>query len=158
MTPIQLVTLKACEDHKYAQSFLALAETRLKTIKNRDFAWWDRTLILPGEDRESETAKHLSEARYVILLLSPNLLAAMKDRNVPRIGEIEHKLLPVMLVDVPLDGSREFHQIDRRQIYRGLPGEARSYDCLENDPQRNRFVNGFVDAIVARVEGKGGYR
>lgn len=158
MTPIQLVTLKACEDHKYAQSFLALAETRLKTIKNRDFAWWDRTLILPGEDRESETAKHLSEAHYVILLLSPNLLAAMKDRNVPRIGEIEHKLLPVMLVDVPLDGSREFHQIDRRQIYRGLPGEARSYDCLENDPQRNRFVNGFVDAIVARVEGKGGYR
>ena len=158
MTPIQLVTLKACEDHKDAQSFLALAETRLKTIKNRDFAWWDRTLILPGEDRESETAKHLSEAHYVILLLSPNLLAAMKDRNVPRIGEIEHKLLPVMLVDVPLDGSREFHQIDRRQIYRGLPGEARSYDCLENDPQRNRFVNGFVDAIVARVEGKGGYR
>ena len=158
MTPIQLVTLKACEDHKYAQSFLALAETRLKTIKNRDFAWWDRTLILPGEDRESETAKHLSDAHYVILLLSPNLLAAMKDRNVPRIGEIEHKLLPVMLVDVPLDGSREFHQIDRRQIYRGLPGEARSYDCLENDPQRNRFVNGFVDAIVARVEGKGGYR
>lgn len=158
MTPIQLVTLKACEDHKDAQSFLALAETRLKTIKNRDFAWWDRTLILPGEDRESETAKHLSEAHYVILLLSPNLLAAMKDRNVPRIGEIEHKLLPVMLVDVPLDGSREFHQIDRRQIYRGLPGEARSYDCLENDPQRNRFVDGFVDAIVARVEGKGGYR
>ena len=104
MTPIQLVTLKACEDHKDAQSFLALAETRLKTIKNRDFAWWDRTLILPGEDRESETAKHLSEAHYVILLLSPNLLAAMKDRNVPRIGEIEHKLLPVMLVDVPLDG------------------------------------------------------
>ena len=157
MTPIQLVTLKACEDHKDAQSFLALAETRLKTIKNRDFAWWDRTLILPGEDRESETAKHLSAAHYVILLLSPNLLAAMNDRNVPRIGEIEHKLLPVMLVDVPLDGSREFHQIDRRQIYRGLSGEARSYDCLESDPQRNRFVDGFVDAIVARVEGKGGY-
>ena len=149
MTPIQLVTLKACEDHKDAQSFLALAETRLKTIKNRDFAWWDRTLILPGEDRESETAKHLSEAHYVILLLSPNLLAAMKDRNVPRIGEIEHKLLPVMLVDVPLDGSREFHQIDRRQIYRGPSSEGGSYNSLR---QRNRFVDGFVSQMIRRID------
>jgi hypothetical protein len=152
MTPIQLVTLKACEDHKDAQSFLALAETRLKTIKNRDFAWWDRTLILPGEDRESETAKHLSEAHYVILLLSPNLLAAMKDRNVPRIGEIEHKLLPVMLVDVPLDGSREFHQIDRRQIYRGPSSEGCSYNSLESDRQRNRFVDGFVSSMIRRID------
>ena len=91
----------------------------------------------------------------------PDLPAAEPGLEVvdPGVGEAPlKKTLPVMLVDVPLDGSREFHQIDRRQIYRGLPGEARSYDCLENDPQRNRFVNGFVDAIVARVEGKGGYR
>ena len=57
-----------------------------------------------------------------------------------------------MLVDVPLDGSREFHQIDRRQIYRGPSSEGCSYNSLESDRQRNRFVDGFVSSMIRRID------
>ena len=68
------------------------------------------------------------------------------------------KTLPVMLVDVPLDGTVEFHQIDRRQIYRGNSIEPHSYVSRETDYQRDQFVGGFFSRIIDRVEGKGGYR
>ena len=158
---IQLFLSWAHDDAKLKESFLKLLEPRLGNARNHVFTWWEDSFILPGEEWKDEILTRLAEADYIVQLISPSFLASdfSRDYEIPGVGEAPlKKTLPVMLVDVPLDGSREFHQIDRRQIYRGLPGEARSYDCLENDPQRNRFVDGFVDAIVARVEGKGGYR
>ena len=64
-----------------------------------------------------------------------------------------------MLVDVPLDGSMEFHQIDRRQIYCMQQGRNRySYISRETDYQRNQFVDGFVERVRLRVSGQTGYR
>ena len=86
MSTYRLYVLKTLEDHKDADSFLTLAEQRLKTIKSHKFTWWDPSLLLPGDDREAEINKYLSEASYVIPLLSPSLLAATKDekdREVP---------------------------------------------------------------------------
>ena len=80
MSTYRLYVLKTLEDHKDADSFLTLAEQRLKTIKSHKFAWWDPSLLLPGDDREAEINKYLSEASYVIPLLSPSLLAATKAR------------------------------------------------------------------------------
>ena len=57
-----------------------------------------------------------------IIPFSPSFLASkfIRDYEIPGVGEAPlKKTLPVMLDDVPLDGSMEFHQIDRRQIYRG---------------------------------------
>lgn len=161
MSTYQLYVLKTLEDHEDADSFLTLTEQRLKTIKGHKFAWWDPSLLLPGDDREAEINKHLSEASYVIPLLSPSLLAAMKDeknREVPNIAEIQDKLFPVMLVDVLLDGTVECFGIDARQIYRGDQPEPRSYDSLDSAYQRNRFVDGFVSRMIRRIEGGGGWR
>ena len=158
---IQLFLSWAHDDAKLKESFLKLLEPRLGNARNHVFTWWEDSFILPGEEWKDEILTRLAEADYIVQLISPSFLASdfIRDYEIPGVGEAPlKKTLPVMLVDVPLDGSREFHQIDRRQIYRGLPGEARSYDCLENDPQRNRFVDCFVDAIVARAEGKRGYR
>jgi hypothetical protein len=59
---------------------------------------------------------------------------------------------------VPLDGTVEFHQIERRQIYRGNSIEPHSYVSRETDYQRNRFVDGFVSQMIRRIEGGGGWR
>lgn len=161
MSTYQLYVLKTLEDHEDADSFLTLTEQRLKTIKGHRFAWWEPSLLLPGDDLEAEINKHLSEASYVIPLLSPSLLAAMKDeknREVPNIAEIQDKLFPVMLVDVLLDGTVECFGIDARQIYRGDQPEPRSYDSLDSAYQRNRFVDGFVSRMIRRIEGGGGWR
>lgn len=161
MSTNQLYILKTLEDHEDANSFLTLARQRLKTIKGHKFAWWDPSLLLPGDDREAEINKYLSEATYVVPLLSPSLLAAMKDeknREIPRINKIQDKLFPVMLVDVLLDGTMECFGIDARQIYRGDQPKPHSYDSLDKAYQRNHFVNGFVSRLIRRVENKGGWR
>lgn len=62
MSTYRLYILKALEDHKDADSFLTLTKQRLKTIKSHKFAWWALSLLLPGDDREAEINKHLSEA------------------------------------------------------------------------------------------------
>ena len=67
------------------------------------------------------------------------------------------KTLPVMIKDVALDGSIEFQQIDKRQIYRGISGKA-SYISRKSDYSKEKFVEGFREAVVARVENKIGYR
>ena len=161
MSNIRLFLSWSHNDAEAKDSILKLLKPRLELAKKHVFTWWEDSFILPGEEWKDEILTQLAEADYIVQLISPSFLASdfIRDYEIPGVGEAPlKKTLPVMLVGVPLDGSREFHQIDRRQIYRGLSGEARSYDCLESDPQRNRFVDGFVDAIVARVEGKGGYR
>ena len=157
----RLYFLKALEDHEDTNSFFALTEQRLKITQGHKFTWWDPSLLLPGDDREAEIEKHLSEATYVVPLLSPSLLAAMKDeknREIPNIGQIQDKLFPVMLVNVPLDGTVDCLGIDARQIYRGDQAEPHSYDSLDSAYQRNRFVDGFVSRMIRRIDNKGGYR
>ena len=158
MSTTQLYTLKTLEDQRDANSFLTLTKPRLKNVKNHTFTWWDPSRILPGEDREAEINKHLSAADYVILLLSPHLLAAMKDQELPSIDKVQAKLLPVMLVNVPLDDTMDCFGIDARQIYRGDQAEPHSYDSLDSAYQRNRFVDGFVSRMIRRIDNKGGYR
>ena len=96
MSTTHLYTLKTLEDQRDANSFLTLSKPRLKNVKNHTFTWWDPSRILPGEDREAEINKHLSAADYVILLLSPYLLAAMKDQELPSIDKVQAQLLPVL--------------------------------------------------------------
>lgn len=50
MSTYRLYILKTLEDHKDADSFLALTKQRLKTIKSHKFTWWDPSLLLPGDD------------------------------------------------------------------------------------------------------------
>ena len=59
MSTYRLYILKTLEDHKDADSFLALTKQRLKTIKSHKFTWWDPSLLLPGDEREAEINKHL---------------------------------------------------------------------------------------------------
>lgn len=158
MSAAKLYVLNAHQDQELADSFLALAEPRLENVKNHSFAWWTPSSLLPGEERESEINTHLADADYVILLLSPDFLASLRDEKAPKISDSHAKLLPVMLVDVPLDCSMEFFGIDDHQIYCGDTVDPRSYVSLDSAYQRNRFVDGFIGRMIRRIEDKGGYQ
>lgn len=158
---IQLFLSWAHDDAKLKESFLKLLKTRLTNVPNHAFTWWEDSFILPGEEWKEEIRAQLAEADYIVQLISPSFLASdfIRDYEIPGVGEAPlKKTLPVMLVDVPLDGTVEFHQIDRRQIYRGNSIEPHSYVSRETDYQRDQFVGGFFSRIIDRVEGKGGYR
>ena len=161
MSDIRLFLSWAHNDAEAKDSFLKLLKPRLWIAQNHVFTWWMDSLILPGEEWKEEIRAHLAEADYIVQLISPSFLAStfIRDYEIPGVGEAPlKKMLPVMLVDVPLDGTVEFHQIDRRQIYCGNSIEPHSYVSRETDYQRNQFVDGFFSRIIDRVEGKGGYR
>ena len=102
------------------------------------------------------------EANYIVQLISPSFLASnfIQTYEIPGVGSAPwKKTLPVMLVNVPLNGSMNFHQIDKKQIYFFQQGTKRlSFDSRETLFQRNEFVDGFVARIIQRIEGKVGYR
>ena len=161
MSDIRLFLSWAHNDAEAKDSILKLLKPRLRIAKNHVFTWWVDSFILPGEEWKEEIRAQLAEADYIVQLISPSFLAStfIRDYEIPGVGEAPlKKTLPVMLVDVPLDGTVEFHQIDRRQIYRGNSIEPHSYVSRETDYQRDQFVGGFFSRIIDRVEGKGGYR
>ena len=161
MSDIRLFLSWAHNDAEAKDSFLKLLKLPLGTAQNHVFTWWEDSFILPGEEWKEEIRAQLEKADYIVQLISPSFLASdfIRDYEIPGVGEAPlKKTLPVMLVDVSLDGMVEFHQIDRRQIYRGNPIEPHCYVSRETDFQRNQFVDGFVSRIIDRVEGKGGYR
>ena len=161
MSDIRLFLSWAHNDAEAKDSFLKLLKPRLGIAKNHVFTWWVDSFILPGEEWKEEIRAQLAEADYIVQLISPSFLAStfIRDYEIPGVGEAPlKKTLPVMLVDVPLDGTVEFHQIERRQIYRGNSIEPHSYVSRETDYQRDQFVGGFFSRIIDRVEGKGGYR
>ena len=162
MSGIQLFLSWAHDDAEAKESFLNLLRPRLKNTREHEFTWWEDSFILPGEEWKPEILTQLANADYIVQLISPSFLAStfIRKYEIPGVGEVPlKKTLPVMLVDVPIDGSMEFHQIDRRQIYCMQQGRNRySYVSRETDYQRNQFVDGFVSRMIDRVEGKTGYR
>lgn len=162
MSGIQLFLSWAHDDAETKESFLRLLRPRLENTRGHEFTWWEDSFILPGEEWKPEILTQLANADYIVQLISPSFLAStfIRKYEIPGVGEAPlKKTLPVMLVDVPLDGSMEFHQIDRRQIYCMQQGQNRySYISRETDYQRNQFVDGFVERVRLRVSGQTGYR
>lgn len=161
MSDIQLFLSWAHADAEAKESFLNLLKPPLQIAKDHTFTWWEDSFILPGEEWKEEIRAQLEKADYIVQLISPSFLASdfIRDYEIPGVGEAPlKKTLPVMLVDVPFDGTVEFHQIDRRQVYRGNTCEPHSYISCQTNYQRRLFVDGFFIRIIDRVEGKGGYR
>ena len=162
MSGIQLFLSWAHDDAEAKESFLQLLRPRLKNVRDHEFTWWEDSFILPGEEWKPEILTQLANADYIVQLISPSFLAStfIRKYEIPGVGEAPlKKTLPVMLVDVPLDGSMEFHQIDRRQIYCIQQGRNQySYISRKTNDQRNQFVDGFVERVRLRVSGQTGYR
>lgn len=163
MSDIKLFLSWAHADHVLKEDLVSRLTPRLKIAKKYDFIWWEDSLIYPGEEWKKGISSRFEESDYVVQLMSPAFLASdfIRNHEIPGCGKTPHKpTLPLMLKSVPLNGDYEFHGIDRHQIFflRSANGELKAYGDLRGDAQRNRFANEFVDAIIRRVEKRGGYR
>ena len=160
MSEIRLFLSWSRDDEELKNSFLKILKPRLKAVQAYKFTWWEDTFILPGEEWQPKIMEMLDKSDYIVQLISYSFITSdfIRKYEIPGVGEAPlKKTLPVMIKDVSLDGSIEFHQIDKRQIYRGISGKS-SYISRKSDYSKEKFVEGFREAVVARVENKIGYR
>lgn len=161
MSTTKLFVYSAPENEKLANKFLKRAESRLACLGEHEFLRWTPSSVLPGQDRKAEINKRLREADYVVPLLSPELFANMRREKDSLIVGAFTKIFPVLLIDVAdlsVDGAIECFGIKDLQVYCGVSSKRPSYISCEKEFQRNQFVNGFVERLINRVEGKVGYR
>lgn len=163
MSAVKLFLSWAHADHALKEDLVSRLTPRLKTVKRHNFARWEDSQILAGVEWSEEIDSRFDESDYVIQLVSPAFLASdfIRDHEIPGRGKTPHKpTLPLMLKNVPLNGDYEFHGIDRHQIFflRGANGEPLAYGDLKGSAQKDRFVNEFVDAVIRRMDKRGGYR
>ena len=163
MPAVKLFLSWAHADQVLKEDLVSRLTPRLRNVKRHDFARWEDSHILAGVEWSEEIGSRFAESDYVIQLVSPAFLASdfIRDHEIPGRGKTPHKpTLPLMLKNVPLNGDYEFHGIDKHQIFflRGANGKPRVYGDLGRDAQKDRFANEFVNAIIRRVDKRGGYR
>ena len=114
-------------------------------------SWWEDPHLLLGEDWRRRILARLRGCDYGLLLLSPGFFDSrfILKEELPRLfGPGVDKILPVMLKRVPMDGSRDLHGVDARQIFLGAGGR-----CFTETrgPGRERFALDLATKIRERV-------
>ncbi len=123
-------------------SFLKILKPRLKAVQAYKFTWGEDTFILPGEEWQPKIMEMLDKSDYIVQLISYSFITSdfIRKYEIPGVGEAPlKKTLPVMIEDVSLDGSIELHQIDKRQIYRGISGKS-SYISRKSDYSKKSLL------------------
>lgn len=77
--------------------------------------------------------------------------------EVPHIDKLRAKLLPVILLNVPLDSTADCLGINTRHIYCGNSCKPHSYASRKTECQHNQFVDRFCSRIIDRLDNKGRY-
>lgn len=114
-------------------------------------SWWEDSRLLLGEDWRRRILARLDGCDYGLLLLSPGFFGSrfILQEELPRLfGRGVDKVLPVMLKRVPMDGSRELHGVDARQIF--LSSGGRCFTETRG-AGRERFVLELATKIRERV-------
>jgi hypothetical protein len=114
-------------------------------------SWWEDSQLLLGEDWRRRILARLDGCDYGLLLLSPGFFSSrfILEEELPRLfGRGVDKVLPVMLKRVPMDGSRDLHGLDTRQIFLGSGGR-----CFTESrgAGRERFALDLATKIRQRV-------
>lgn len=90
-------------------------------------SWWEDSHLLLGEEWRRRILARVQGCDYGLLLLSPGFFSSsfIRTEELPRLlGPGVDKVLPVMLKRVPMDGSRELHGVETRQIFLGPGGRC----------------------------------
>jgi hypothetical protein len=137
--------------HDIAAKQALLNQLHLDGLSGVRIAWWEDSDLLLGEDWRRQILGRLDGCDYGLLLLSPGLFNSqfILREELPRLLRPGvDKVLPVMLKRVPLDGSRDLHGVDGRQVFTGTGGrcftETRGHS-------RERFALDLATAIRRRV-------
>jgi TIR domain len=142
--------LSWCHQDEAAKQAL-LDQLHLDGLSGVRIAWWEDSHLRLGEDWRRQILSRLDACDYGLLLLSPGFFDSsfILGEELPRLlGPGVDKVLPVMLKRVPMDGSRDLHGVDSRQVFTGSTGR-----CFTETrgPSRERFALDLATAIRRRV-------
>ncbi len=137
------------EDAKEKEALLG--RLHLDGLSGVCMSWWEDSRLLLGENWRRQILARLDGCDYGLLLLSPGFFSSrfILEEELPRLlGRDVDKVLPVMLKRVPMDGSRELHGVDARQIFLGPGGR-----CFTETrgPGQERFALELATKIRERV-------
>ena len=125
-------------DQRMKDTLTALLTPNLRILRGVELQWWEDSDLHIGEDWRRRILARLGECDYGVLL-----------HERPHFGgELAAKgALPVALKQVPLDGSRDLHGVDRHQIF---TAGGRAFAQLRGS-DRDRFAVNLATAVRARV-------
>ena len=137
------------QDAKAKEALLGLLH--LEGLAGVCISWWEDSHLLLGEDWRRRILARLDGCDYGLLLLSPGFFSSrfILEEELPRLfGPGVDKVLPVMLKWVLMDGSRDLHGVDARQIFLGSSGR-----CFTETggAGRERFALDLATKIRERV-------
>ena len=137
------------EDAEAKEALLGLLH--LNSLAGVHISWWEDSHLLLGEDWRRRILARLDGCDYGLLLLSPGFFGSrfILEEELPRLlGPGVDKVLPVMVKRVPMDGSRELHGVDARQIFLGSGGR-----CFTETrgASRERFALELTTKVRERV-------
>jgi hypothetical protein len=118
--------LSWCREDAEAKEAL-LGRLHLGGLAGVRISWWEDSYLLLGEDCRRRILARLEGCDYGLLLLSPGFFDSrfILTEELPRLfGPGVDKVLPVMLKRVQMDGSRNLHGVDARQIFLGPGGRC----------------------------------
>lgn len=138
-------------DQRTKDALTALLTPNLRILRGVELQWWEDSDIHIGEAWRRRILARLDQCDYGVLLLSPGFYASafITEHELPHfVGDLAAKgALPVALKQVPLDGSRDLHGVDRHQIF---TDGGRAFAQLRGS-DRDRFAVNLATAIRARV-------
>ncbi|WP_239335615.1 TIR domain-containing protein [Frankia sp. CiP3] len=137
-------------DDKAAKETL-LAGLALDALSGVRLTRWEDSDLLLGADWNEEILTRLADCDYGLLLVSPKFLASsyIRGTELPRLlGPGRGKAIPVMLKEVPLDGSFDLRGLAERQIFTGADGRGFPKTKSRNQEQ---FLIGLASQIRRRV-------
>jgi len=148
----------ARKDKDQVQRLLDLLEPRLAIARGFRFSPWIDDQIEVGERWTDAIGDALAACDFGLMLLSPNFFASgfIRREELPVFVErirnpsgdlqtrIRKPLVPVMLKDIPLDGSADLAGLEQLQVFRDQ--EGRTFHRT-----RCHTADAFADQLVAAI-------
>lgn len=144
-------------DNLLKQNLYDRLHTLLANAKDYHFMCWQDGDILPGERWQEQIEKAIAECQFGLLLVSPHFLASkfIKKMELPQFvidentGNSTKRAIPVMLKNIPLDGSIDLHGIENIQIFRSDKGNA--FSDSRDSRAKDRFAALLFQQIIQVV-------
>lgn len=149
--PVSLFLSWSHQDLRHKENLVRRLTPNLSILRGLQVSWWEDSLLLVGADFRAAIADKLGGCGYGVLLLSPSYVTSSfaLAHELPRfVGPTADKgALPVALLPLELDGSRELHGIDQTMIfhYRG-----KAFSQLDGTG-RDAFASELATQIRRRI-------
>nr|WP_269328959.1 toll/interleukin-1 receptor domain-containing protein [Kineosporia babensis] len=138
------------KDKLLKNALIGSLEDHLGIIEGLTFSLWQDVELAVGLDWDEQLQQRLAGCDYGLLLLSPSFFSSVyiRERELSWFtGTTGKPMLPVMLRQVPLDGSRRTGGVELRQIFH----DPLHHRAFADARDRDAFARELAEAIRRRV-------